>query len=731
MPGPERDLEMEKVVNAMKIAVTNMRVFSEGSTVITETIQKAQTVLAEFLKTHPQAILSNRENVLWANRTHIVAIPGFVDYMNQRAIRTIIFSPGITTKELLILMQVLAKPKGELSSFKEVQDFVVSRSVTHIELDDVILLNPHEEEKLVSRIRSTMGSSTAPGTGGGLPGAASVPQLLDTLRGTLAQLQANPDSASRAQITQNLVHQLKTRAPEEIHALFTSPEAKSGDTAAMLDQFTQSLDQTKVEEMIRYAAQWQQHFKVTTRSDEQARAHLESLKSLMSRIMQSPAGQNISPEMYAYLRRLGLLEHVSGEGMASGESFSFVAVAENLLQLPCDYLLGPALREGFLNVLKIHCTKGEDQTVLKLIAKVMENLARDAIDSRALTVGMLQDIQNILQMHRKADISRRVTAVFLELLEKEDNPQNYARLAHALQNDSSDHLAAGRFGEAASLLSQLRIHALSKASSFPTRHSLAEAALKVFAEKSMDMMANDLSGVNDERRQGALLILPHLGNSAVDPLFESVRRARDPRVMFGIAQALERLGQSAKASIVQQLKVTATADSLMRLLIVLELFMDSTTAAPLSALLGHADASIRRKVLKLLGQLNVSSSEDLLRLLNDPDIEMQKIVVQRLGDIRLEKSVKPLIKKFAVAVPPVQEEICKVLGVIGDEEAVKLLGSCVVGPRFFWQKKELPVPSVRVQAVQSLKRLSQYPYARKCLCAAARDKSEVVRQAAA
>src|SRR5439155_8107133 len=120
---------------------------------------------------------------------------------------------------------------------------------------------------------------------------------------------------------------------------------------------------------------------------------------------------------------------------------------------------------------------GDDEALWKLVAKVLDNLTHDSPAIREPAVSLVQEVQNILQIHRKSALTRQLTAAFLELAEKEDDPRIYRSLVESLQADALDDLIAGRLPVSIVILRPLLLHSLSDFSVITSRRHIAVQVL--------------------------------------------------------------------------------------------------------------------------------------------------------------------------------------------------------------------------------------------------------------
>src|SRR5439155_17117774 len=284
MPGPQRDLAAERVVNLLRGAVVNLRTFMADSLVTTESLQNAHGALSEHLQKKSPLILSHRDEQLWVDLKHIVAVKGFRELMSARKVRNLTFTRGITLTETKALVEGLSKRKEELANFKDFKSWLDSHKVVHIEPDDMIQLDP-EEEKIWLERKQALLTPTGPGS----------PDLSVVIHQTLNWLQKTSDPLVQERVRQELIENLLEVSPEQLHTLFLSPDAQAGPAAELLDQFTGSLSRDKIEEIIKYACRWQVQIKVAVRPSAEPALQIDGLKNFLKKILRAPASQDISP----------------------------------------------------------------------------------------------------------------------------------------------------------------------------------------------------------------------------------------------------------------------------------------------------------------------------------------------------------------------------------------------------------------------------------------------------
>jgi HEAT repeat protein len=225
--------------------------------------------------------------------------------------------------------------------------------------------------------------------------------------------------------------------------------------------------------------------------------------------------------------------------------------------------------------------------------------------------------------------------------------------------------------------------------------------------------------------------LAELGEEAVEPLVEAVKRSVDLRAKQAAVQALGRLGPLVKDALLKQMSVGTGGEALVKLIPLLEEFADASILPTLTNLLQHPDASVRRQVAQLLSKVKDPKVQSLLAgLLDDSDPEVQTEAVRLIGELKLKLATLEIARRLATASPVVQEEMCIALGNLGEKRAVPDLVLVVEGKKSFWKRAGGAPDSVRIRALWALGQLMPDEAARAAITKATKDPNAMVQRAA-
>jgi HEAT repeat protein len=288
-----------------------------------------------------------------------------------------------------------------------------------------------------------------------------------------------------------------------------------------------------------------------------------------------------------------------------------------------------------------------------------------------------------------------------------------------------------RFEETAGLLATLRRHSREESPIGHKKKELASKALHDFSARGLEVICADLNAPLKDRQNGAQQVLAELGDEAVEPLVESVKRSVDLRVKQAAAQALRRLGPSVKEALLKQMTVDTAGDALVKLLPLLEDYADSSVLPTLTSLLQHPDGNVRRQVAQLLSRVKDPKVQSLLaNLLDDSDLDVQMEAVRMIGELKLKLAASEIARRLPSAAPVIQEEMCIALGSLGDKRVIPELIRLVETKKSFWKRTANTPEAVRIRAVWALGQFLPDEAAEKVLAKASKDPHPMVQRAA-
>ncbi len=712
----QRDFELESVVGDLKNAILSFQMYPKGTPIIQDTVTRAFTSISQYVKAQGEIIFNDAELQLWKRMKVVLRIKGFRELMARQKIRNIKIDPKVTRVEIGFLCEGMAK----VDTFKEHKSFMnylISVGVKNIQTDEVLFVDMGDGQDVVYRVNGMVSQHYQ-----------DAETLINSVEESLKLLERIQNEDTLHDVRSRLIQKIAGSSPDILKELYENQE--NPQLNEIMDGVTQNLDKKKLEEMVNQIVTWQQKVKVEVSSPEQAKEKTNQLQSLLKKVLRSPASQELSPQLYSYLRSLGLLDHVGGGGFAPGETFSFHAVSDNLLELPPEFLLNNPLRDNLFSLIKNMCTRGQDEAMEKLIQHMLKNFDHETPKIRTSAGYAAIEIQKILTANRKDAIWDRFAERLFEELDTEDKQEVYEILADGMLQTSLSRLLRWQFDPVVQVLKRFRLHAYEDFHPMPVRREIAHGVLKKFAQKSVETLGSDLRSGVLERQDGASRVLAELGEEAAEILIETLKMTEEPRTIQLLIQTLEALGKPARHVLKQQLDVRMSGDILSRYIALYAPLATLSDIPQLATLLSHPDAQVRRNVVRILARFwDTKMSKVYMGLLQDPDHEVQRLAVAQLAEHHTAEALPLFLQKLPEATTLVQEEICLALGQLRDPKTVGVLLNCLSGKQGFLSGKYRFPEGVRARAAWSLGQFIDQKKVQHALVAAQKDPSHLVQQA--
>ncbi len=642
----------------------------------------------------------------------------FRPFLIQHEVQCLKFFKGLEASEVAALTDALGKRKGQLGEHKNLEEFLKANQVTHIEAEEVEFVELKKGDVVIQQVLSLLEQST------------DVPSLVSSLEESYRLIDQLPDDVSKNEAHKKVAHHLSTLPPYQLKELFEAKLSERVEKSALKENVVKEMSKEKLEETLEEVNKWYHQIKQESKSEFEVVEKLSGLKSFLGKVLHSPASKTVPFALYEELLNVGLIEQIP-QGVQKGENAGLLTEVESLLNGPDEALLEPVVRKRLPELLKALCGMALDEPLGKLTEKLLANLNNQAPLARETALKLIRSFQEILAANRKEKPFSLIVSTLHKMAETESAPEVYAHVASALQAASMELLVHWRFEESAGILSTLRRHSREESPIGQKKKQHAANALHEFSARGLEVICADLNAPLKDRQNGAHRVLAELGEEAVEPLVEAVKRSVDLRAKQAAVQALRRMGPVVKDSLLKQMTVGMAGDALVKLIPLLEEFADATLLPTLTQLLQHPDASVRRQVAQLLAKVKEPKVQSLLvGLLDDADPEVQAEAVRLIGELKLKLASLEIARRLSGAVSVVQEEMCIALGNLGEKRAVPDLVQLLQAKKSFWKRTTGAPDAVRIRAVWALSQLLPDDAASRAIAAAMKDSNPLVARAA-
>ena len=634
----------------LRSAIVNARIYPKGSQMVESAIKGAQQALENCLQESSPIVISDIQGKLCANGKEIAEAKDFRPFMVQQEVQSLKFLKGLELREVVSLVDALGKRKGQLGDHKNLDTWLKAENVTHIQAEEVEFVELKKGEVVVQQMLSLLEQST------------DIPSLVGSLEESCHLISQLPEDAQKKEAQKKMANYLSGLPPQQLRELFETKLPETVEKSNLKDDVVQAMSHEKLEETLEEVNKWYHQIKQESKSEFEVVEKLSGLKSFLGKVLHSPGSKAVPFALYEELLHVGLIEEIP-PGVQKGENAGLLTEVESLFGQSDEALLEPAVRQRFPEILKALCAMGMDEPLAKLTDKMLNNLHNPAPLARESAVKTIRIFEEILASNRKEKPFMQIVSSLHTMAESESAPDVYGHIAEALQVAAMELLVHWRFEESAGLLATLRRHSREESPIGHKKKQLAAKALHDFSARGLEVICADLNAPLKDRQNGSQRVLAELGEEAVEPLVEAVKRSVDPRAKQAAVQALRRLGPSVKDALLKQMTVGTSGDALVKLIPLLEDYADSSILPALTSLLQHPDGSVRRQVAQLLAKVKDPKVQSLLAsLLDDSDSGVQMEAIRMIGELKLKLAASEIARRLSVSAPAIQEEMCIALG---------------------------------------------------------------------
>jgi HEAT repeat protein len=708
-----------KAISMLRSAIVNARIYPKGSQMIESSLRGAHQALESCLLEATPIVISDIQGKLCVNGKEVAEARDFRPFLVQHEVQSLKLFKGLEVNEVSTLLDGLGKKKNQLDNHKNLGEWLKAQGASHVQVEEVEFVEIKKGEVVIQQVLQLLEQS-----------AGDTSSLVSSLEESIQLMDQLPDETGKKELRKKMASHLAGMPPQQLRELFESKVPETVEKSGLREDVVQALSRDKLEETLEEVNKWYKKIKEETHSEFEVVEKLNGLKSFLGKILHSPASKTVPFALYEELLNGGLLEEIP-PGVQKGENSSLLAETEHLMGLPSEGLLEPAVRQRFPELLKALCAMALDEPLQKLTDKVLTNLQNLAPVARETAVKTVRVFEEILAANRKEKPFMQIVGALHKMAESESAPDVYGEIAQSLQIAAMELLVNWRFEESALLLATLRRHSREESPIGQKKKQLAAKALRDFSARGLDVICADLNAPLKDRQNGAYRVLAELGEEAVSPLVEAIKRSSDPRARQAAIQAMKRLGPSIKEPLLRHVSVGTPGDILVKLIPLLEDFADVSLLPALSGLLQHPDADVRREIAQLLAKVQEPRVQNLLiGLLDDSDPTVQTEAVRLLGDMRVKAAANDFCDRLLKVNSVVQEEMCIALGTLGERRAIPELVKLLQIQGSFWKRIQKTPDAVRIRAIWALGQLLPDDTAQRTLTKALKDANPNVQRAA-
>src|SRR3989339_28041 len=688
------DQEMlNHLVKTFHLSLTYLRIYPPTSQLVSTTIDsfsKTAIELADKSGTLTFSELSGRLLVdgIEPSTKEVQQIASIVlKLFSQKKIQSVTFRSGISKEEILdFLTNIIRKKREELPNFP------------HIALDQTVYVAMVKGEDAVVKITELVRNS-----GGEMSG------LITSLRESFDLIEQLPDANSKVMAQDHLAQEMAKQDPQALREIFDRELPPKIEQSGIKRKLLGILSQDKVQEIFGEISGWYDAIRKKESSDFAAVEQLEKLKYFIQAILQAPAAKEVPRQFFEDLLQKGLLSQLPEWFSAAPSKPTSVFEVERIIEKPAADLVSQDVVDSLPQLVEKLCIIEYDELLGKLIEKILENFSNSASKIRLPAIQAIVKIYDILQAHGKEALMKYIELPVLESAKKETSPDAHFLLMELLRLRARQNILLGDYELGVRIIELLRQHTSAEVISDSKIRANADKSLALLIPNIMPVLISDLKSDNERKRAGSLQILAKMGSKAVEPLIQVIKESDDIRSRKLAALALKSLGEQAKKRFLDELNLGLTGPEITRVVEALGDLGNNDTIEQLNSLILYPDAGVKKEIMHFLSKLNSSQSKILLiEQLKDTDYAVVSEAVRLIGETKCREAVPALIKLLESSAPAaIEEEVCVVLGNLGDPNAVTALaGKLRKKNSWFAKKTSAESERVRMRAAWALRKFS-------------------------
>lgn len=673
------------VVN-VHAATVNMRLYPPSSSMVTETLEKARTLLDEMFQETDSLSVSAIENSLLINDTRLedleqqkAPVRSFLAWMGEHGLTHIEFRKGITEEELKDFFQLVGESIGNAELRDRLAAELIDRGVEHIALNLRVYVAVSSEEEAADvtaglggrkatpldalkdelLIRYLMGKVNVgevedrqvvevlsdPGKVGGLltsflaaegPGEGILiksKKAEDALNRLTTMVSDIQDEDLRGAFGSQIASIIAEMDPAQMTSVLSGSAPESLDIRQVRQDVIKMLSDAQLLEMVdSLIDEYDEMQKESGGLETQwTREKLRNLNEVLLEVRGGERGDVLAEKIDRKLDEAGI------DTERDAHTGKRVLSAYALLGGPLEEAALSDLVEGIddtvpRQIRQLYAMEEGDLATGMLI-RLTDNLGNDSEKVRRYSVSLIsQAFDGLDEEHRPlaADV---ILDRFIDRVEPEDDYEAFTGIIDLLVLMARSVLTAGRAEDAARIMEALEGQTSpdSDKSSELVGHATKAVADLMGPGGIID--ANALLAEHDEeKRQRTIDALAKLGPEALSPLVAMVKDRGEVGVRDRALEALKSAGPAGAQALLAELDKENPWYTYRNILSVLAGLSYAEAADKISEMVVHPDERIRREAVRSLARLGARERLPVvMNATDDPSPAVRRSAVRVLG----------------------------------------------------------------------------------------------------
>jgi len=701
----------------MNTAIKNVRLYPPASATIISAIERLYQAFQEMLTQENPIVFAESEkrilicgNPLKQKDQEKNQVAALLNILLSFGIKSISFDKGLEKAELTTFTEILSRKPDGIKSGGGWPQVLAKNNITHIYLDQKVYVAMDKDHIIISNLDITDDQvakffiSTHPELAADpqkLQEMAKDPEwLTQAFQAGLTQLMAQKGTLSDIQLTESL-----------------------GNMISLLDKVAGSLEQEDKENISNRIGE-----AIVTADPEMAlELTTQNMEHLFGGVLLQYLISKLEDIKYAEVQKTGEGGSTEGQGEAgrgetgrgqgdgiigiegdgrgqsdadSQERINFktklIAVAEKLslsLKKNEKILFDEPLMSVLPKIIEQLIVQKEQETMEKIISRLVDNLFSEKEDVRAQAAKALTDIIDTLPLERKTEMIESLSGRLIEWIKIETSvTPAYTIICNYLQNIVQDFINQQRFVETIPLLDIFNdINSGTLGKNDTTREVCAQLIRNLATQENITLLFTEFNTNEHDKKDEAGKILSRFGDITLKYMLNDLQENIDNNERVRIMQLIIGTGQRAIPLVLERIHKDAQWYYLRNMAYILGQIGNEESAGALQPLLRHKNERVRQEALKSISKTGGNRRGQLLiDALPDADDKFKLSIIAALGNAKTADvvpalldmlTIRPFVTRAARTI--MEEKICVALGAIGSPEAIPDLSEIAESKSFF------------------------------------------------
>ena len=701
----------------MNTAIKNVRLYPPASATIISAIERLYQAFQEMLTQENPIVFAESEkrilicgNPLKQKDQEKNQVAALLNILLSFGIKSISFDKGLEKAELTTFTEILSRKPDGIKSGGGWPQVLAKNNITHIYLDQKVYVAMDKDHIIISNLDITDDQvakffiSTHPELAADpqkLQEMAKDPEwLTQAFQAGLTQLMAQKGTLSDIQLTESL-----------------------GNMISLLDKVAGSLEQEDKENISNRIGE-----AIVTADPEMAlELTTQNMEHLFGGVLLQYLISKLEDIKYAEVQKTGEGGSTEGQGEAgrgetgrgqgdgiigiegdgrgqsdadSQERINFktklIAVAEKLslsLKKNEKILFDEPLMSVLPKIIEQLIVQKEQETMEKIISRLVDNLFSEKEDVRAQAAKALTDIIDTLPLERKTEMIESLSGRLIEWIKIETSvTPAYTIICNYLQNIVQDFINQQRFVETIPLLDIFNdINSGTLGKNDTTREVCAQLIRNLATQENITLLFTEFNTNEHDKKDEAGKILSRFGDITLKYMLNDLQENIDNNERVRIMQLIIGTGQRAIPLVLERIHKDAQWYYLRNMAYILGQIGNEESAGALQPLLRHENERVRQEALKSISKTGGNRRGQLLiDALPDADDKFKLSIIAALGNAKTADvvpalldmlTIRPFVTRAARTI--MEEKICVALGAIGSPEAIPDLSEIAESKSFF------------------------------------------------